>query len=141
MRSKLNLTLLQGESVSFLNHATTPFTSGKGFKAEVKREANDGGKMREGSLGREGGGRPLREHPDQIIEATVKAVKTVGQKLPSLNNSSWPGMTKSIFHRLRRLSSESSDRAVIVPSVEYHKWQQSQSAWNPVDRLGIGLRR
>ena len=40
----------------------------KGFKAEVKRE-----QRRVGSLGRAGGGRPLSEHPDPIIESTVKS--------------------------------------------------------------------
>jgi transposase len=45
----------------------------KGFKAEVKREAKAGEQRREGSLGRDGGGRPLSEHPDQVLECTVKS--------------------------------------------------------------------
>lgn len=50
----------------------------KGFKAEVKSEAKESGQPRVGSLGREGGGRPLSEHPDQIIEATVKSCQDCG---------------------------------------------------------------
>jgi transposase len=53
----------------------------KGFKAEVKREEQDGEKTREGSMGREGGGRPLSEHPDQIIEATVKSCQACGAEI------------------------------------------------------------
>ncbi|UBF30210.1 DUF6444 domain-containing protein (plasmid) [Kovacikia minuta CCNUW1] len=53
----------------------------KGFKAEVKREENNGEKTREGSLGREGGSRPLSEHPDQIIEATVKSCQDCGAEI------------------------------------------------------------
>ncbi len=41
----------------------------KGFKAQVKDPENASGTQREGSLGREGGGRPLHEAPDQIIKA------------------------------------------------------------------------
>lgn len=53
----------------------------KGFKAEVKGEANDGEKTRVESLGREGGGRALSEHPDQIIEASVKSCQACGAEI------------------------------------------------------------
>jgi transposase len=53
----------------------------KGFKAQVKSEANEGGKRREGSLGRAGGGRPLSEHPDQMIETTVKSCQACGAEI------------------------------------------------------------
>lgn len=53
----------------------------KGFKAEVKSEAQAGEQRREGSLGRAGGGRPLSEHPDQIIEASVKSCQACGAEI------------------------------------------------------------
>ena len=53
----------------------------KGFKAEVKSEDKESGKTREGSLGREGGGRPLSEHPDQIIESTIKTCSGCGTEI------------------------------------------------------------
>jgi transposase len=53
----------------------------KGFKAEVKDEAKAGAQRRAGSLGREGGGRPLSEHPDQIVEATVKSCQACGAEM------------------------------------------------------------
>ena len=53
----------------------------KGFKAAVKSEAKEGEQRREGSLGREGGGRPLSENPDQIIESTVKSCQACGAEI------------------------------------------------------------
>jgi transposase len=53
----------------------------KGFKAEVKGEAKAGEQRRGRSLGREGGGRPLSEHPDQIVEATVKSCQACGAEI------------------------------------------------------------
>ncbi|MCY7392700.1 MAG: IS66 family transposase, partial [Leptolyngbyaceae cyanobacterium CAN_BIN12] len=53
----------------------------KGFKAEVKSEAKGSGQTRVGSLGREGGGRALSEHPDQIIESTVKTCQDCGAEI------------------------------------------------------------
>jgi len=45
----------------------------QGFKAEVKGEEKGNNEQRVSSVGREGGGRPLSEIPDQIIKATVKS--------------------------------------------------------------------
>ena len=42
----------------------------KGFKAQVNSKKPSEGK-RAGSIGREGGGRPLSENPDQIITETT----------------------------------------------------------------------
>jgi len=50
----------------------------KGFKAAVKNEEQESGQPRVGSLGREGGGRPLSDNPDQIIESTVKSCQDCG---------------------------------------------------------------
>lgn len=53
----------------------------KGCKAEVKREAKGRGQNRAGSLGRAGGGRPLRENRDPILEASVKIGQACGAEL------------------------------------------------------------
>ena len=53
----------------------------KGFKAEVKSEETGSGQTRVGSLGRAGGGRPLSEHPDQIIESSVKTCQDCGAEI------------------------------------------------------------
>lgn len=53
----------------------------KGFKAEVKSEETGSGQPRKGSMGREGGGRALSEHPDQIIESTVKICSDCGAEI------------------------------------------------------------
>jgi transposase len=53
----------------------------KGFKADVKSEDKDSGEQRNGSIGREGGGRQLSETPDQIIRATVKSCGGCGKEL------------------------------------------------------------
>ncbi len=53
----------------------------KGFKAAVKGEANDGEKTRVESLGRAGGGRALSEHPDEIIEASIKSCQACGAEI------------------------------------------------------------
>lgn len=53
----------------------------KGFKAEVESEAKAGEQGREGSLGRAGGGRVLSEHPDQIIESSVKSCQACGAEI------------------------------------------------------------
>jgi transposase len=54
----------------------------KGFKAEVKSQEKEGKKeKRVGSIGREGGGRPLSENPDQIIKATVKSCAGCGEEI------------------------------------------------------------
>jgi len=45
----------------------------KGFKAQVKDQEKENEEKRVSSLGREGGGRPLSETPDQTIEAEVKS--------------------------------------------------------------------
>jgi transposase len=53
----------------------------KGFKAEVKSEEQGSGQQRAGSLGRAGGGRCLSDHPDQIIEASVKTCQDCGAEI------------------------------------------------------------
>jgi transposase len=53
----------------------------KGFKAEVKSAAKESGQKRAGSIGREGGGRALSEHPDQILEVTVKTCCECGTEM------------------------------------------------------------
>ena len=53
----------------------------KGFKAEVKRDEQEGVQKRVGSLGRAGGGRRLSEHPDQIIESSVKSCQDCGAEI------------------------------------------------------------
>jgi transposase len=50
----------------------------KGFKTEVKSDEEKTQAKREGSIGREGGGRALSETPDQIIKATVKNCQSCG---------------------------------------------------------------
>ncbi len=45
----------------------------KGFKAQVKNQDRASESKRAGSIGREGGGRPLSENPDQIITAQVNS--------------------------------------------------------------------
>ena len=54
----------------------------KGFKAQVNSKKPSEGK-RAGSIGREGGGRPLSEHPDQIITAAVKSCTGCGTEIES----------------------------------------------------------
>jgi len=53
----------------------------KGFKAEVKSEAQESGQKRAGSLGRAGGGRPLSDNPDQIITANVTTCQDCGEEI------------------------------------------------------------
>jgi transposase len=53
----------------------------KGFKPEVKVDKRETQGKREASLGREGGGRPLSEHPDQTIKAIVKSCSSCGTEI------------------------------------------------------------
>lgn len=53
----------------------------QGFKTEVKGEAKAREQTRVASLGRAGGGRALSEHPDQIIESTVKSCQVCGTEI------------------------------------------------------------
>jgi transposase len=53
----------------------------KGFKAEVKSADKESEAQRVGNKGREGGGRPLSEHPDQILEVTVKTCSDCGTEI------------------------------------------------------------
>jgi transposase len=50
----------------------------KGFKSEVQPEEKELQGKREASMGREGGGRPLSENPDQTLKATVKSCQSCG---------------------------------------------------------------
>jgi transposase len=54
----------------------------KGFKGEVKSKEKKIGEKRAGSLGREGGGRPLSDNPDQTIKAELKSCNGCGEELP-----------------------------------------------------------
>ena len=54
----------------------------QGFKAQVNSKKPSQGK-RAGSIGREGGGRPLSENPDQIITASVKSCTGCGTEIES----------------------------------------------------------
>jgi transposase len=53
----------------------------KGFKAQVKNQDKASESKRAGSIGREGGGRPLSENPDQIITAQVNSCSECGTKI------------------------------------------------------------
>lgn len=53
----------------------------KGFKAQTKKREKGSEEKRQGSLGREGGGRPLSENPDQIIRAELKRCEGCGEEL------------------------------------------------------------
>jgi transposase len=55
----------------------------KGFKAQVKSKDKASEVKRAGSIGREGGGRPLSEHPDQIITAQINSCQGCGTNLSS----------------------------------------------------------
>jgi transposase len=53
----------------------------QGFKAEVKNPEKQSSEKRAGSIGREGGGRPLSKNPDQIIKATVQSCTDCGEEI------------------------------------------------------------
>jgi transposase len=53
----------------------------KGFKTEVKGDEQETQVKREASVGREGGGRPLSENPDQTIKATIKNCQNCGTEI------------------------------------------------------------
>ena len=55
----------------------------KGFKAQVKSKDKASQVKRAGSIGREGGGRPLSENPDQIITAKINSCQGCGTNLSS----------------------------------------------------------
>lgn len=55
----------------------------KGFKAQVKSKDKASEVKRAGNIGREGGGRPLSEHPDQIITAKINSCQGCGMNLSS----------------------------------------------------------
>ena len=55
----------------------------KGFKAQIKSKDKASEGKRAGSIGREGGGRPLSENPDQIITAQVNSCEGCGTKISS----------------------------------------------------------
>jgi transposase len=59
----------------------------KGFKPSVKVDDQETQGKRETSVGREGGGRPLSENPDQTIKAIVKSCQSCGTEIEeSLQN-------------------------------------------------------
>jgi transposase len=54
----------------------------KGFKPAVKKGTDSSPMKRIASLGRAGGGRPLSDNPDQVLEARLKSCKKCGLDLP-----------------------------------------------------------
>ena len=92
----------------------------KGFKAEVKSEAQAGEHQREGSLGREGGGRRFSEHPDQIIEANVKSCQACGAEIAKSDQWEWVFQNEQVcFHVIR----PSRGRDVITEVMADHRPQ------------------
>lgn len=55
----------------------------KGFKAQIKSKDKASEIKRAGSIGREGGGRPLSGDPDQIITAKINSCQGCGTNLSS----------------------------------------------------------
>jgi len=57
----------------------------QGFKPSVEPKAQTAqpGEKRTGSLGREGGGRPISEHPDQVVKAHLQECGICGVALPA----------------------------------------------------------
>jgi transposase len=54
----------------------------KGFKPAVKKGTDSSPMKRIASLGRAGGGRPLSDNPDQVLEARLKSCNKCGLDLP-----------------------------------------------------------
>lgn len=79
---KLRLKLIKKPKKTSQNSSLPP---AKGFKAQVKSQDKTSKVKRAGSIGREGGGRPLSENPDQIITAKINSCHGCGTKL----SSSW----------------------------------------------------
>jgi transposase len=75
---KLRLQLVKKPKKTSKNSSLPP---AKGFKAQVKSKDKESKVKRAGSIGREGGGRPLSEHPDQIITAKINSCQGCGTKL------------------------------------------------------------
>ena len=72
---KLRLALVKKPKKTAKNSSLPP---AKGFKAQVKSKEKPSEGKRAGSIGREGGGRPLSENPDQIITASGMALVIAG---------------------------------------------------------------
>ena len=77
---KLRLALVKKPKKTAKNSSLPP---AKGFKAQVKSKEKPSEGKRVGSIGREGGGRPLSENPDQIITAQVKSCGGCGTEIES----------------------------------------------------------
>ena len=77
---KLRLALVKKPKKTAKNSSLPP---AKGFKAQVKSKEKPSEGKRAGSIGREGGGRPLSENPDQIITASVKSCTGCGTEIES----------------------------------------------------------
>ncbi len=77
---KLRLALVKKPKKTAKNSSLPP---AKGFKAQVKSKEKPSEGKRSGSIGREGGGRPLSENPDQIITASVKSCTGCGTEIES----------------------------------------------------------
>ncbi|WP_373542515.1 IS66 family transposase [Chamaesiphon sp.] len=77
---KLRLKLIKKPKKTSKNSSLPP---AKGFKAQVKSKDKATKDKRAGSIGREGGGRPLSEHPNQIITAKINSCQGCGTNLSS----------------------------------------------------------
>ena len=77
---KLRLQLVKKPKKTSKNSSLPP---AKGFKAQVKSKDKASEIKRAGSIGREGGGRPLSENPDQIITAKINSCQGCGTNLSS----------------------------------------------------------
>jgi transposase len=77
---KLRLALVKKPKKTAKNSSLPP---AQGFKAQVKSQEKPSEGKRSGSIGREGGGRPLSENPDQIITAEVKSCTGCGTEIDS----------------------------------------------------------
>jgi transposase len=77
---KLRLQLVKKPKKTAKNSSLPP---AKGFKAQVKSKDKASEIKRAGSIGREGGGRPLSENPDQIITAKINSCQGCGTNLSS----------------------------------------------------------
>ena len=77
---KLRLQLVKKPKKTSKNSSLPP---AKGFKAQVKSKDKVSKVKRAGSIGREGGGRPLSEHPDQTITAKINSCQGCGTNLSS----------------------------------------------------------
>jgi transposase len=77
---KLRIQLVKKPKKTSKNSSLPP---AKGFKAQVKSQDKASKVKRAGSIGREGGGRPLSEDPEQSITAKINSCQGCGTNLSS----------------------------------------------------------